>query len=146
MAFSDKGQLSIRDANTAKRLTAVRVRIAREIVGRSNDGLRHAQRDVGAHEVDNQVEHVRPVDQVDERLPVWDEVTPVHTAFAIEINRVFQPVVVADRESFARRRLVARHAADAIDLGAVERHLVGRQCALDDDVAVCVPLLALRIG
>ena len=135
-----------RHADPSERLASVRVREAGKFRGRGpNDGLRHAEDDVGPHQLQDPVEHVGPVDHVQEGLRVPHDVPPVHERVGVVRGRVaLHPGVMAARH--VRRGLPSRLMPDRVDQPAVQRNFAGTQCSLQVDVTVYRPLAALLIG
>ena len=133
------------DTDGALRLAAVGMGIAGEGLGRgAHDRLAHRELDVRTHQVEDEVEHARPVDQVDERLVIGEQVAAIHEGFRIGVGLI-DPGIVATRQ-LARRRLVARLPAHAVDLPGEEVHFGRAERAFELQVTVDGPLLALRLG
>jgi hypothetical protein len=133
------------DTDGALRLAAVGMGIAGEGLGRgAHDRLAHRELDVRAHQVEDEVEHARPVDQVDERLVIGEQVAAIHEGFRIGVGMI-DPGIVATRQ-LARRRLVARLPPHAVDLFGEEIDFRRAERAFELQVAVDGPLLALRLG
>ena len=133
------------DADGALGLAAVGVGVARERLGRgAHDRLAHRELDVGAHQVEDQVEHARPVDQVDEGLVVGQQIAAVHEGFRVRIGMI-DPGIVAARQ-LAWRRLVAWLRPHPVDLPGEELHFRRAERALELQVAIDRPLLALLFG
>ena len=88
-------------ANPPERLPSVGVGKAGKFrCGSTNNGLRHAEHDVGAHELKNQVENVWPIHEVPERLGVAKEVPAVHEGVGVVRGRiVLHPAVMAERQT-----------------------------------------------
>ena len=138
-----QGRAGILQAHHAQGFAAVGVGVAGELrIGRAHDGLGHGEQDVRPHDVHDVVEHRRGVDQIHERLVVFEQVAAVHEAARVEIAGVRLPGIVADGQvlALARVRLPAGHGADAVHFGAEERHLLGVEHALQVQVAVGLPL------
>lgn len=74
-----QGPARLAHPDVAQRLAAVGVDEALVLgIGRTHDGLGHAELDVGPHQVEHGSEGGRMVDQVDEDLAVRQDVAPVH--------------------------------------------------------------------
>ena len=125
-------------------LAAVGVDVAREHVGRgANDRLAHRELDVGTHQVEDQVEDRRTVDQVDERLMVRQQIAPIHEGIPVLVGKL--PGVVAALQ-LGRGGLEARLGAHVVEKIGEEVHFGRRERAFDLKIAVDGPLLALRLG
>ena len=83
----------------------------------------HAEGQVRPHDVDDQIEHRRVVDEVDEGLVVGEQVAPVHEGLGVLVGALLDPGIVTERKHI-ELRLVARLLADLVDLGGEEGHLV----------------------
>ena len=139
------GRARFRHADAAQRFAPIRVGVAGEAVaGRARDGLRHAEQDVRPHDVHDVVEDGRAVDEVDEGLAVAQEFAPVHEAVRVEVRRVRHEAVVADGQLRAAIRLIARQFPHPIHLACEEGGLIRVEHAFQVQVAIHLPLLALR--
>ena len=108
-----------------------------------DDRLGHAEQDVRAHDVDDVIEHGRPVDEVDEALVIGQELAPIHEAVGVEVRGMVHPAVVADGQFRPAIRLVAGQLPEAVHLVAVEVDLVRVEHLLEVQVAIHPPLPAL---
>ena len=137
------GAAGLGHPHLALALAAIGVGEALEPVARgAHDRLRHAEGEVRAHDIDDEVEHRRMVDEVDEGLVVGEQVAPVHEGFRVLVRALLDPAVMAPRQH-ARQRLVARALADLVDPVREQGHLVGRQRSFDQQVAVDIPVASL---
>ena len=118
--------------------------VALEAVARgAHDRLGHAQADIRPHDVDDEVEHRRVVDQVDERFMVVYEVAAVHERFGVGVDGALDPPVMAQGLAHG---LPSGLFAQRVDLARVKRHFVRRQGGLEDEIAVARPPAALGFG
>ena len=144
ITFTASGRLVSVTRMALLRLAAVGVDVAGEHVGRgANDRLAHRELDVGAHQIEDQVEDRRPVDQVDERLVVGQQIAPIHERVPVLVGR--SPGIVAALQ-LGRRGLEARLGAHVVEQVGEEVHFRRAERALDLQIAVDGPLLALRLG
>ena len=101
------------DTNTLLPLAAIGMDVAAKVVmGGTHDRLRHGELDIGSHDIDDQVEDSRLVDEVYERLMVGEQVAPIHERGGVWI-RMIDPCVMAKWQVTARR-LVARQQAYSV--------------------------------
>ena len=78
-------------------------------IRRAHDGFRHAELDIGSHQIDHGSEGGRRVDQIDEFLAVRQDVAAIHALASLGIGVApdllsVEPVDLADQPGYRRLR------------------------------------------